>query len=457
MNKRPAYLLPTGEIPEDMICIPVYVPNDARCIGAFWGQYDDLTTWVAWEQDSEKRAKDVAAAFKIARDKARDQWIEQGGCGGDTMLLRQSPDNACLIEKSEDQGETWETLVDMSLCKNTPYDPYHGETLPQEAPVAAAAAIILELMWLLQNAIDEQAREDIHRVYPLYLRTWTNNDASEAGSVWLDGLEDHYQDINDYGDITPWLPLYNYLACHMQSSRTPECNSVFCWLNEAAEDLYTWLNESSEWVFNKLEATARALGPAGLSSMATAGGITGFGGIEELGEPDCEWEIVLTPEQFEPWVMDRGVYYQENGTLTLSDYWGGGNDYWCWIAGIPGGTVNRLQSTSAGPGIDILTYTEDPEGWVTQRSDQHIEIAYNPSDQLAWGEFTSYDWHVKEWAFQGEEQGDYLYRWQFPDTPENTPLDLSKLVFHIHRDVDNFDDRIVSITIRGKGIKPTWE
>jgi hypothetical protein len=451
---RPAYLLPENPTPEGMICIPAYIPDDPLYIAAFWGQYDELTTWLAWERDAEHKGKEAATIWKTARDRSRDEWIEQGGCGGSDML-RQNEENPCLIERSTDNGETWETLVDMSLCKNESFDPYEGETPPQDAPVAAAASIVTELMRLVDWGIDEAETGEIVSTYQWYLRPWTNNNVTPAAIAWLNGIEDHLQDINDFGDSSEWLPFYNFLACRLQSARSEECNTVFCWLNEAAEDIYTWLNESSEWVYNTLEATARALGPQGLANMAAPASVTGFGGIEEWGIPDCEWEILLTPDDFNAWVMNEGTFYQSSGALSLAPY-GGSNDFWTWIATLPGGDVTRLTATSQGAAIEWITYTEDPVGWVINRPNQHIEIAYNPSDTLAWGEFTSYDWHVKEWAFHAEELGNYLYKWEWPDSPENTPLELDKLVFKLHRDIENWNDRIVSITIRGTGIKPTW-
>jgi len=453
---RPAYLLPENAAPEGMVCIPAYIPNDPLYIAAFWGQYDELTTWLAWERDAEKRAKDAAAVWKAARDHARDEWIEHGNCGGgEDSMIRQKPDYPCIIQQSTDGGETWEDTVDMTLCRSRQYDPFDGDTTPAEAPFNAAAAIIEELMRLIEWGVDYADKEDIITQYRYYLAQYTTNNPTRAAVLWYEGYDDHTQDINDAGDTATWQPFYEYLGCRLQAARSQERTTIFDWLNEAAEDIYDWLNESSAWLFNTLEETARALGPEGLSNMAAKAGTTGFGGIEEWGTPECEWEIVLGPEDFVSWPMVGGSFYQSDGSMSLSEVWGGSNDYWCWIAGLPGGEA-ILQDNSMGAAIEIITYTEDPEGWVTQRSDQHLEIAYNPSDDLAWGEFTTYDWHVKEWAFMGEEQGNYLYKWEFPGFPENSGTDLSKFVIHMHRDVDNFDDRIVSVTIRGIGVKPIW-
>jgi hypothetical protein len=63
MSRTKGYLLPTEVSPPDDVCIRVYVPNDVRYIEAFWGSYEFLSRWLAWEEDSSHTGKLAAARF----------------------------------------------------------------------------------------------------------------------------------------------------------------------------------------------------------------------------------------------------------------------------------------------------------------------------------------------------------------------------------------------------------
>jgi hypothetical protein len=67
VTKGKGYLLPSGDASEDDLeCCIVFYPARDEYRRALMGSLDFLATWLAWERDSEKRAQDAAASWKLA-------------------------------------------------------------------------------------------------------------------------------------------------------------------------------------------------------------------------------------------------------------------------------------------------------------------------------------------------------------------------------------------------------
>ena len=110
-----AYLIPANPAPESDVCIRVYVPDDPLYIAAFWGCYEYLTAWLAWERDEAHTGKVVADRWKAAYQKSRALWdCSDGSCG--LMDVRQKPDEPCTLQKLDDCSDEWVDFAYTQLC-----------------------------------------------------------------------------------------------------------------------------------------------------------------------------------------------------------------------------------------------------------------------------------------------------------------------------------------------------
>lgn len=72
---QPGYPLPDGELGEDdLVCQLVYLPDRPEYWQAFLGALHYMTTWRAWERDSDKRGKDAAANWRAAFELTVECW-----------------------------------------------------------------------------------------------------------------------------------------------------------------------------------------------------------------------------------------------------------------------------------------------------------------------------------------------------------------------------------------------
>lgn len=75
MKNEPGYPLPDGELGEDeLVCQLVYLPDRPEYWQAFLGALHYMTTWRAWERDTDKRGKDAAANWREAFDLTIGCW-----------------------------------------------------------------------------------------------------------------------------------------------------------------------------------------------------------------------------------------------------------------------------------------------------------------------------------------------------------------------------------------------
>jgi len=126
------WVLPSVIDPPDRICFQIEVPNERQHIAAFLGAIYDLAKPYKWANDSAHTAIQVGKVwFEIFENLRRGCEVPtlRGGADGDDFMIRQNPDNPCLLENSVD-GVTWCTWADLSLCLlNSPTQPTGGGTL----------------------------------------------------------------------------------------------------------------------------------------------------------------------------------------------------------------------------------------------------------------------------------------------------------------------------------------
>jgi len=113
-------MLPLVVHPPDTLCFQLEIPNDPGYLSAFYGAIGQLAQWRTWELDDAHTANDVAAVwraiyFALSPDNCVKPKDVIGTGGEDDFMLRQNPDNPCLLESSVD-GITWCAWADLSKC-----------------------------------------------------------------------------------------------------------------------------------------------------------------------------------------------------------------------------------------------------------------------------------------------------------------------------------------------------
>lgn len=142
MPKKPEYVfpLPRNLYPARKRCVTFQIPDDVDWYMCFWGLLDELTFAKHYQKDSAHNGLIVAAAWKDVIDTARqnflkrlcDQKTTDTGVGVDEdFMIRQNPDNPCLLETSID-GTNWCAFADLSKCLNAPQTP--PTNAPQPPP-----------------------------------------------------------------------------------------------------------------------------------------------------------------------------------------------------------------------------------------------------------------------------------------------------------------------------------
>lgn len=96
-------------------CLRIYIPEDENHQRAFWAAVLELTNAWAWEWDGNKTGSLAGYVWhEIVQDASERFAFDNGGCF--MFLLRQSPDNPCVLEQSVDEGENWTTAFNFGLC-----------------------------------------------------------------------------------------------------------------------------------------------------------------------------------------------------------------------------------------------------------------------------------------------------------------------------------------------------
>lgn len=132
-TSRERYVLPIDVNPPTRVCFQVEVPNDIYHIAAFMGQIFALARWWSWELDAAHTAKQAAAVWMDIFDNLKrcQPTIVGGGADeGNEQLIRQNPDNPCLLETSIN-GTDWCAFADLSKCVPAGSQPGSGSPQPK--------------------------------------------------------------------------------------------------------------------------------------------------------------------------------------------------------------------------------------------------------------------------------------------------------------------------------------
>lgn len=162
MSKRvdiSRYTLPLEIDPPTRVCFRVEVPNDIYHIGAFLGQIWALSWQQSWERDAAHTARLAAKVwldiFNNLRPGCDCPSLPVGIDGGDEPLIRQNPDNPCLLETSIN-GTDWCVWADLSKCVPAGGQPGAGSGAP---PAGGGSACYEARMqgsgkWLLPTQVN---------------------------------------------------------------------------------------------------------------------------------------------------------------------------------------------------------------------------------------------------------------------------------------------------------------
>lgn len=311
---RQAYVMAENPQPEDTVCIRAYIPNDARYIAAFWGSYEYLTTWLAWESDDTHRGKDAADVFKTAFIRARDEWIDNcGGCG--LYDVRQSTAELCVLEKQSDCDGVWVPFADLSLCKFDVAPPAQAEELDQLLDILMAYRVLLDT--LVSGLNSGQTASALKIQYAPLSQLWP-----KLPDV-IDSMADLTEEQrNDALDSVDWqnaaLSWWCNDVCDVQSYGAFE--NVTAWMMCVTQQMLDWaggeVGDVADWTEEVLSDLTNA---AGLGWIVQA--LPGLHSEFEFGIPQCaEWYHVFDFRTgLHGWTIDDengqvgGVYVSGSG------------------------------------------------------------------------------------------------------------------------------------------------
>lgn len=156
-TSRERYTLPIDVNPPTRVCFQVEVPNDIYHIAAFMGQIFALARWWSWELDNAHTAKQVAAVWMDVFDNLKrcQPTVASGGADeGVEQLIRQNPDNPCLLETSIN-GTDWCPFADLSKCVPASGQPGSGSGQPPAGGGQACYNAVLQGSgkWLLPTQV----------------------------------------------------------------------------------------------------------------------------------------------------------------------------------------------------------------------------------------------------------------------------------------------------------------
>jgi len=118
------------------ICFQINVPNERFHLAAFYGAIYLLTRWYAWKADDAHTGRLVGKVWMRVFDNliggscTVQPKIGSAGADAEDNLIRQNPDNPCLLETSID-GVNWCAFADLSKCQPAPPQPGGGSQQPQ--------------------------------------------------------------------------------------------------------------------------------------------------------------------------------------------------------------------------------------------------------------------------------------------------------------------------------------
>jgi hypothetical protein len=89
------YRLPGNISPDGDRCLVVFIPDEERYYQAFWGAYEFLGYWFAWERDALRQGKDAAARWRLSVNRTHDFYDEYGDICQMNITLQQQQKQEC--------------------------------------------------------------------------------------------------------------------------------------------------------------------------------------------------------------------------------------------------------------------------------------------------------------------------------------------------------------------------
>jgi hypothetical protein len=178
-RKRTKYRLPipATKNPPGRLCVSFQIPDDIDHIAAFWGYFRGIGSALAWKDDRDHNAREIAALWwGIYQDAHRAFLATKGQCCiGDGMQFRQ---NGCKLEYSID-CIVWHTLYDPSNCfkGQSGTEPPGGDLAPGECR-EFGAEMNADTRWTIPIPVRAGYRVEI--VNPT--GSWTDN--SDIWATW---------------------------------------------------------------------------------------------------------------------------------------------------------------------------------------------------------------------------------------------------------------------------------
>lgn len=106
-----AWLLPP-EPATDYVCVKIDIPNTQQDIRNFIGSVLSLSQWFNYERTGTTLGSEVAQTWLVTLNN-----LLIGAC----MQVRQDPENPCMLQESNDGGESWTDWADITECVNASY------------------------------------------------------------------------------------------------------------------------------------------------------------------------------------------------------------------------------------------------------------------------------------------------------------------------------------------------
>lgn len=134
-NPPAKWVLPAVIDPPRRRCYQIYVPDEPQHVAAFWGALLDLASAYKWADDPTHKARLVALVWReivenLQQCQSSPPSISIGADTGVEFMIRQNPDNPCILESSLD-GITWCQWADLSKCFSNVSQPGTGAEQPR--------------------------------------------------------------------------------------------------------------------------------------------------------------------------------------------------------------------------------------------------------------------------------------------------------------------------------------
>ncbi len=130
---------PSNLDPRTFRCVTFLLPDDPEWYSCFWGFLEEMTFAKRWNTNSKSEGFQIAAVWDKVIGKARENFLLRecesfthasvGAEGAEDQMIRQDPDNPCLLQTSID-GINWCTFADISKCIAGPGQPGNGTPQP---------------------------------------------------------------------------------------------------------------------------------------------------------------------------------------------------------------------------------------------------------------------------------------------------------------------------------------